>query len=148
MVKLMQWDVSGIVPEELYTPEQMQDARNLIQEEIEKVPSLDANMWKVLNECSSELIRYQGRYTRLSNLGRKEQAEALTNKFRVSFFGNFPHSPDEFLILLHSSAPVKCHFVCLLKIMLMCPVLPLWFAEIEFSSATTKIDITRRLLTC
>lgn len=81
----MEWDVLGKVPEDLYTPEQMQEARDMIQTELEKMPALDANMWKVLRECSSELIRYQGRYTRLSNLGRKEQAEALSNKFRVSF---------------------------------------------------------------
>jgi hypothetical protein len=63
----------------------MQEARELIQAELEKTPNLDANMWRVLRECSSELIRYQGRYTRLSNLGRKEQAEALSNKFKVGF---------------------------------------------------------------
>lgn len=85
----------GKVPEDIYTPEQMLDAQKLIKAELEKTPELDANMWKVIRECSSELIRYQGRYTRLSNLGRKEQAEALANKFRVSFFYpfcNFFHS--------------------------------------------------------
>lgn len=84
MIKLMEWDLLGKVPEDLYTPEQMQQARGLIEAETDKMPILDASMWKVLRECSSELIRHQGRYTRLSNLGRREQAEALSCKFGVS----------------------------------------------------------------
>jgi hypothetical protein len=80
----MEWDVLGKVPEDIYTPEEMAKARELIDAEMEQPPILDANMWKVLRECSSELIRYQGRYSRLSHLGRKEQAEALANKFNVS----------------------------------------------------------------
>ncbi|KAI6232968.1 hypothetical protein M3Y99_00957000 [Aphelenchoides fujianensis] len=71
MVKLMEWDMS--------------EARKLIEAEMEQPPPLDAKMWTVLRECSSELIRYQGRYTRLSNLGRREQAEALANKFRARY---------------------------------------------------------------
>jgi len=85
MVKLMEWDVSGKVPEDIYTPEQVAEAQKLIQDEVDKIPNLDANMWKVIRECSSELIKFQGRYTRLSHLGRREQAEALSNKFRVRF---------------------------------------------------------------
>lgn len=79
----------GKAPQDIYTPQQMDEAQELIKSEIDKGPELDANMWKVLRECSSELIRHQGRYTRLSNLGRKEQVEALTNKFRVSFLFKF-----------------------------------------------------------
>lgn len=43
----MEWDTIEKVPEDLYTPEQMKEARELIKAEIEKVPTLDSNMWKV-----------------------------------------------------------------------------------------------------
>ncbi|KAI6178763.1 hypothetical protein M3Y98_00537000 [Aphelenchoides besseyi] len=81
MVKLMEWDVVGKVPEDMYTPDEMAEARKLIEDEMEKPPPLDANMWKVLRECSSELICYDGRYVRITNLGPKQQIEALSNKF-------------------------------------------------------------------
>ena len=86
MIKLMEWDVFGKAPADVYTPQQMAEARALIADEMETQPPppLDTALWTVLRECSSELILYQGRYTRLSNLGRREQAEALANKFRVS----------------------------------------------------------------
>ncbi|KAI6225702.1 hypothetical protein M3Y95_00725000 [Aphelenchoides besseyi] len=81
MVKLMEWDVAGKVPDDLYTPDEMAEARKLIEDEMEKPPPLDANMWTVLRECSSELICYDGRYVRITNLGPKQQIEALNNKF-------------------------------------------------------------------
>lgn len=85
MLRLMEWDVLGKTPADIYTPAQMDEARALIAEEMQTQPPppLDASLWTVLRECSSELIMYQGRFTRLSNLGRREQAEALANKFRV-----------------------------------------------------------------
>jgi hypothetical protein len=43
----MEWDTLGRTPEDLYTPEQMNEARELIKAEIEKTPALDSNMWKV-----------------------------------------------------------------------------------------------------
>lgn len=79
----MEWDLNHKKPNEECTPEQMQAAQKLMDKEITKREELDANMWQVINNCLAELIQYKGRFTRISNLNRKEQIEVLTDQFRV-----------------------------------------------------------------
>lgn len=82
--RLMEWDVLGKVPQDIYEADDMNAARALIDEEMEAGPELNSQTWKVIKECGDELIAYNGRFTRLSKLGRREQIEALTAKFNVS----------------------------------------------------------------
>lgn len=86
MYALMEWDVNNKKPKDIFTLEQMQYAKRLIDKEITRQEELDVNMWQVINNCLSECIRYQGRFTRLSNLNRKEQLEVLNEQFKVIFF--------------------------------------------------------------
>jgi hypothetical protein len=147
IVKLMEWDVLGKVPEDIYTPEQMKEAHDMIKAEIDKTPELDPIMWKVLRECSSELILYQGRYTRLSNLGRKEQAEALSNKFRVSssfqyflYFYTLTSKFFDFIQKFWSNVifcPTTKNYANEVPCVRFC-------VEIEFVLGALKIDITHK----
>lgn len=86
MYALMEWDVNNKKPKDEFTPEQMQSAKKLIDEEITKREELDANMWQVISNCLSECIRYQGRFKRLSSLNVKEQIEVLNEQFKVNLF--------------------------------------------------------------
>ncbi|KAF1594287.1 UNVERIFIED_CONTAM: Cell division cycle 5-like protein, partial [Eudyptes robustus] len=81
--RMMEWDVLGKAPSDVYDPEMMAQASALIKMEMEEGPKLDLGMWNIIKECADELICYDGRYTRLSSLGRREQVEALTAKFNV-----------------------------------------------------------------
>lgn len=47
---------------------------------------LDANLWAVIEQCSSELILAQNKFTRLGVLPKKDQIDALSAKFQVEFF--------------------------------------------------------------
>lgn len=85
MYALMEWDVNGKQPHDLYTPEQMLDARKLIDAELSEKEQLDEKMWQVVSNCLNEMIRYQGRFTRISNLSRKDQLDVLSEHFKVAF---------------------------------------------------------------
>lgn len=86
----MEWDVNLKQPFDVPSQEQMQDARKLIEAELDHKEVLDASMWQIISNCSSELIRHRGRFTRLSNLNRSDQIEALSEYFKV-FFKIFCH---------------------------------------------------------
>lgn len=47
---------------------------------------LDANLWSVIDQCSSELILTQNKFTRLGVLPKKDQIDALCAKFNVGFY--------------------------------------------------------------
>ncbi|CAD5206576.1 unnamed protein product [Bursaphelenchus okinawaensis] len=81
--KMMEWDVMGKVPDDIYDPVMMKKAQDLIEMEMEQGPKLSTDLWNIIKECSDELICYNGRYARLSSLGRREQVEALTAKLNV-----------------------------------------------------------------
>lgn len=49
---------------------------------------LNANLWGVIEQCSSELILSQNKFTRLGVLPKKDQIEALAAKFNVSYVVN------------------------------------------------------------
>jgi pre-mRNA-splicing factor CDC5/CEF1 len=83
MYALMEWDISGKQPAEVYSPAAMQAARDLINAESAQREELDDNMWTVIGNCSGELIRHQDRFTRLASLNRREQLEALSEQFRI-----------------------------------------------------------------
>uniref|UniRef100_A0A915E201 Uncharacterized protein n=1 Tax=Ditylenchus dipsaci TaxID=166011 RepID=A0A915E201_9BILA len=40
-------------------------------------------MWQVVEACSSELVRHQNRFVRLTNLSRRDQIEALSEEFQI-----------------------------------------------------------------
>ena len=46
-------------------------------------PPLDEMMWNVVEQCSSELIFYRGKFSRLAALARNEQIEALHEQFQL-----------------------------------------------------------------
>ncbi|KAH7722287.1 hypothetical protein AAVH_10144 [Aphelenchoides avenae] len=85
MYALMEWDVDGKKPADVFSPAAMQAARELILSESAAGEELDANMWQVISNCTSELIRYQDRFTRLNNLNKKEQIEALSDMFKIHY---------------------------------------------------------------
>lgn len=49
----------------------------------EEQTSLNANLWAVIEQCSSELILAQNKFTRLGVLPKKDQIDALSAKFQV-----------------------------------------------------------------
>lgn len=86
----MEWDVEQKEPFRLYTRQEMEAARKLIEEEAEKMaeeedisPEMDEYMWQVIANCSSELVRFQNRFTRLQNLHKKEQIDVLQDRFKA-----------------------------------------------------------------
>lgn len=79
----MEWDVNDKKPVEEFSPEELQRAAKLIEEEAPAGEELNANMVQVINTCAGELSLHADRFTRLSNLGKKEQIEALSSQFKV-----------------------------------------------------------------
>lgn len=47
---------------------------------------LNSNLWAVIEQCSSELILAQNKFTRLGVLPKKDQIDALSAKFQVEYF--------------------------------------------------------------
>lgn len=83
---LMEWDVNNKQPNDIPTPENLFAAQQLINAElVNKFEKLDANMWQIISNCSSELIRHRGRFTRLTNLNRNDQIEALSDCFKLHY---------------------------------------------------------------
>lgn len=82
----MEWDVNEKKPSEEFSPEELQRAAKLIEQEASSSEELNANMVQVINTCASELILHADRFTRLSNLNKKEQIDALSAQFKVGFY--------------------------------------------------------------
>ncbi|CAG9537006.1 unnamed protein product [Cercopithifilaria johnstoni] len=65
--------------------EDLEEAEKMIQNELrpEEHASLNANLWAVIEQCSSELILAQNKFTRLGVLPKKDQIDALSAKFQL-----------------------------------------------------------------
>uniref|UniRef100_A0A914GQH6 Uncharacterized protein n=1 Tax=Globodera rostochiensis TaxID=31243 RepID=A0A914GQH6_GLORO len=92
MYTLMEWDAEQKEPSHLYTREEREKARKMIEEEATKMaeeegiePVLDSHVWQVIANCSSELVRHQNRFNRLQNLHKREQIEVLSDRFKTLF---------------------------------------------------------------
>lgn len=90
MYALMEWDVEQKQPNRVYTRQEMDAARALIEREAARMaeqegiePRMDPYMWQVVANCSSELVRHQNRFTRLQNLHKRDQIEVLSDRFKV-----------------------------------------------------------------
>jgi hypothetical protein len=97
MYALMEWDVEGKEPPKQYSKQEMDMARQLIADESAKLaeeeqiePKLDGQMWQVVANCSSELVRFQNRFTRFSNLNKRDQLEVLNEQFKASLHREMP----------------------------------------------------------
>ncbi|OZC05484.1 hypothetical protein X798_07542, partial [Onchocerca flexuosa] len=65
--------------------EDLEEAGKMIQNELrpDEHADLDANLWAVIEQCSSELILAQNKFTRLGVLPKKDQIDALSAKFQL-----------------------------------------------------------------
>uniref|UniRef100_A0A915PGV6 Cell division cycle 5-like protein n=1 Tax=Setaria digitata TaxID=48799 RepID=A0A915PGV6_9BILA len=65
--------------------EDLEEAENMIRNELrpEEHAVLNANLWAVIEQCSSELILAQNKFTRLGVLPKKDQIDALSAKFQL-----------------------------------------------------------------
>lgn len=55
----------------------------LFRKDCDPGPPLDASMWAVIEQCSTELVQIRGKFTRIAVLNRGEQIEALHSQFQV-----------------------------------------------------------------
>ena len=94
MFALMEWDVEGKEPARIYSKQEMESARKQIAEEAQRMaeeeegiqqPRLDAQMWQVVANCASELVRYRNRFTRLTSLNKRDQVEVLAERFKILY---------------------------------------------------------------
>ncbi|CAK5090759.1 unnamed protein product [Meloidogyne enterolobii] len=94
MYSLMEWDVEGKEPppKQIYSKEAMELAKKMIDIEATKMAEaedielkLDSQMWQVVANCFGELVKFQNRFTRLSNLSKRDQLEVLSERFKVLF---------------------------------------------------------------
>uniref|UniRef100_A0A915N824 Centromere protein H n=2 Tax=Meloidogyne TaxID=189290 RepID=A0A915N824_MELJA len=90
----MEWDVEGKEPppKQIYSKEAMELAKKMIDIEATKMAEaedielkLDSQMWQVVANCFGELVKFQNRFTRLSNLSKRDQLEVLSERFKVLF---------------------------------------------------------------
>ncbi|CAI2319888.1 unnamed protein product [Caenorhabditis sp. 36 PRJEB53466] len=85
MRQLLAWDVDSKAPEHIFTREDLDAAADLIRKETEAGPhaELDDMMWKVVEQCTSEMILSKDKFTRVAILGREEQMKALNDEFQM-----------------------------------------------------------------
>uniref|UniRef100_A0A1I7W7P1 Uncharacterized protein n=1 Tax=Heterorhabditis bacteriophora TaxID=37862 RepID=A0A1I7W7P1_HETBA len=83
MSRLVSWDVLEKKPDEMFEVKDLLEAGDFIKNETEEGPPLDANMWAVVEQCSSELVQSRGKFTRIAVLQRNEQIESLHNQFQM-----------------------------------------------------------------
>ncbi|VDM26105.1 unnamed protein product [Toxocara canis] len=96
MLVVLKHDVEG-EPIEDIPEEDIQRAEQLIEAELhsEEKCDLNANMWNVIEQCSSELVLTQGsKFTRLGVLSKKDQVEALSAKFQVKHYRSSVNHPS------------------------------------------------------
>ncbi|VDN03443.1 unnamed protein product [Thelazia callipaeda] len=65
--------------------EELENAKKMIEKELrpEEHVDLNANLWGVIEQCSSELVLAQNKFTRLGVLSKKDQVDALSAKFQL-----------------------------------------------------------------
>ncbi|CAI4226521.1 unnamed protein product [Auanema sp. JU1783] len=83
MLKLVEWDVNKKRPEDVYSPEDMEEARKIIQQEMELGEPYNEQMVSVVDQCMSELTYLRGKFLRLGTLNRNDQIEALNGQFQL-----------------------------------------------------------------
>ncbi|KHJ95777.1 hypothetical protein OESDEN_04276, partial [Oesophagostomum dentatum] len=83
MARLVAWDVQNNVPSEVYEPDDIKAADEIIKKDCEEGPALDASMWAIIEQCSTELVQSRGKFTRIAVLNRGEQIEALHSQFQI-----------------------------------------------------------------
>ncbi|VDN42260.1 unnamed protein product [Gongylonema pulchrum] len=84
MLNILRHDVDGQHLEDLSLDE-LQAAKKIIESELrpEEQLTLNANFWGIIEQCSSELILAQNKFTRLGVLPKKDQIDALSAKFQL-----------------------------------------------------------------
>ena len=123
MYALMEWDVDGKEPARVNTKNELKDAQNLIDAEAASLAKadevnleLDDDMWRVIKTCSNELIRHKGqRFTRLQNLNKRDQLEALEDQYKVIKYFKFAFTC--FFRLYRSNKLTYVKFLFKLKIL-------------------------------
>ncbi|VDP02898.1 unnamed protein product [Heligmosomoides polygyrus] len=83
MARLVVWDVQDQAPSEVFEPTDLSAASGLIVKNSDAGPPLDASMWTVIEQCSSELVQSRGKFTRIAVLSRGDQIEALHSQFQI-----------------------------------------------------------------
>lgn len=83
MSKLLAWDVDNKPPSVIYSREELDAAADLIKQEAESGPELNSLMWKVVEQCTSEIILSKDKFTRIAILPREEQMKALNDEFQM-----------------------------------------------------------------
>ncbi|KAK6024580.1 hypothetical protein OSTOST_09606, partial [Ostertagia ostertagi] len=83
MARLVAWDVQDQAPSEVYDESVIKNASEMITKNCDEGPPLDASMWAVIEQCSSELVQSRGKFTRIAVLSRGDQIEALHSQFQV-----------------------------------------------------------------
>uniref|UniRef100_A0AC35UCW9 Cell division cycle 5-like protein n=1 Tax=Rhabditophanes sp. KR3021 TaxID=114890 RepID=A0AC35UCW9_9BILA len=86
MEAMIRWDVTGQIPSNFdvtTTSDQMAIAGEMIKQESHEMLNYDQEMEWAMNLCHSELIQSNGKFTRISNLNRKDQMEALTAELNM-----------------------------------------------------------------
>ncbi|KAK6731884.1 hypothetical protein RB195_008001 [Necator americanus] len=83
MARLVAWDVQNNAPSEIYEENDLKAASELVKKDCDVGPPLDASMWAVIDQCSTELVHIRGKFTRIAVLGRGEQIEALHSQFQI-----------------------------------------------------------------
>ncbi|KAK6015705.1 hypothetical protein OSTOST_18842 [Ostertagia ostertagi] len=83
MARLVAWDVQDQAPSEVYDESVIKNASEMITKNCDEGPPLDASMWAVIEQCSSELVQSRGKFTRIAVLSRGDQIEALHSQFQI-----------------------------------------------------------------
>uniref|UniRef100_A0A1I7UXV1 Cell division cycle 5-like protein n=1 Tax=Caenorhabditis tropicalis TaxID=1561998 RepID=A0A1I7UXV1_9PELO len=83
MSKLLAWDVDNKQPDIIYSREDLDAASELIRSEADAGPELNEMMWKVVEQCTSEMILSKDKFTRIAILPREEQMKALNDEFQM-----------------------------------------------------------------
>ncbi|KAF1770830.1 hypothetical protein GCK72_002654 [Caenorhabditis remanei] len=83
MSRLLAWDVDNKAPEVVYSREDLDEAAELIKKEADAGPELNSMMWKVVEQCTSEMVLSKDKFTRIAILPREEQMKALNDEFQM-----------------------------------------------------------------
>lgn len=95
MKNLVEWDVTNHPSDDIdtsITPEMIEEAKKLIDDEIVEKPEYDSEMASAMDLCFNELIQHDGKLTRIGNLNRKDQIDCMVRELDVSpfhFYSNF-----------------------------------------------------------
>ncbi|CAO4362005.1 unnamed protein product [Caenorhabditis nigoni] len=83
MSRLLAWDVDNKAPEVIYSRDDLDAAAELIKQEAAAGPEMNAMMWKVVEQCTSEMVLSKDKFTRIAILPREEQMKALNDEFQM-----------------------------------------------------------------